>query len=373
MKQGLENGKKKIRYGIIGGGFRSEFYLKAASELPELFEVTGLTTHFPERTAAWRASLGVKLYRDAEELLEHEKPDFLVVCTNRRPKDNPVDPMDRLVTLGVPLLMETPAAGSFEALLHMYELCRGKKVQVAEQVHAQPENTARIALTHSGILGDVTQVELSFHHTNHCMNVLRRFFKLGFENAEITGKLFNFPVVQGYTRSGVAETEQIVKEKRIFALLDFKDRLGIYNYEDNQIRSYVRSEHIAVRGERGEINDRTVRWLKTHKDFRQYTYERIYSGVQTSLEGFFFRGLMGGGEWIYSNPYPHRRLYDEDIAIAVILEKMALYVREGKSFSSMANACQDQYLAWMLEKSAEAGKPLLTETQPWANEADILA
>jgi hypothetical protein len=205
------------------------------------------------------------------------------------------------------------------------------------------------------------------------MNVLRRFFKLGFENAEITGKLFNFPVVQGYTRSGVAETGQIVKEKRVFGLLDFKDRLGIYNYEDNQVRSYVRSEHIAVRGERGEINDRTVRWLKTHKDFRQYTYERIYSGVQTSLEGFFFRGLMGGGEWIYSNPYPHRYLYDEDIAIAVILEKMALYVREGRSFSSMANACQDQYLSLMLEKSAEEGKPLLTGTQPWADEADILA
>jgi hypothetical protein len=373
MKQTLENGKKKIRYGIIGGGFRAEFFLKPALEIPELFEVTGLATNFPERTAGQRTRLGVALYRNAEELLEHEKPDFLVVTTNR-PMDNPSqEPMDRLAGLGIPILMETPAAWSFEALHHIYELCRGKKIQVAEQVHAQPENAARIALAHSGILGTLSQAELSFQHSYHCINVLRRFLKLGFENAEITGKVFHFPVVQGYMRNGVASTEQIVREKRVFGLLDFNGRLGVYNYEDNQVRAYIRPEHIAVRGERGEISDRTVRWLHTHEDYRQYTYERIYSGAQTSLEGFFFRGLMGGGEWIYSNPYPHRFLCDDDIAVAVILEKMARYVWEGISFSSMANACQDQYLFLMIEKSAKEGKTLLTETQPWADEADILA
>lgn len=373
MKQRIESGKKKIRYGIIGGGFRSEFFLKAALEVPELFEVTGLATNFPERTAGQRARLGIALYRNAEELLEHEKPDFLVVTT-KRPADKPApEPMDRIVGLGCPILMETPAAWSFESLHHIYELCKGKPVQVAEQVHAQPENEARIALAHSGLLGTLSQAELSFQHSYHCMNVLRRFLKLGFENAEISGKVFHFPVVQGYTRSGVSPAENIVKEKRVFGLLDFNGRLGVYNYEDNQVRAYVRAEHIAVRGERGEISGRTIRWLHTHEDFRQYTYERVYSGAQTNLEGFFFRGLMGGGKWIYSNPYPHRFLYDDEIAVMTVLEKMARYVREGKSFSSIANACQDQYLALMIERSAKEGRSLLTETQPWADEADVLA
>jgi predicted dehydrogenase len=373
MKQRIESDKKKIRYGIIGGGFRAKFFLKAALEIPELFEVTGLVTNFPESTAEQRARLGVTLYRNAEELLEHEKPDFLVVTTKRPVDTPPREPMDRLAGLGFPILMETPAAWSFEALHHIYELCRGKKVQVAEQVHAQPENAARIAVAHSGILGAVSQAELSFQHSYHCINVLRRFLKLGFENAEITGKVFHFPVVQGYTRSGVANTEQIVNEKRIFSLLDFNGKLGVYNYEDNQVRAYVRAEHIAVRGERGEINGQTVRWLHTHEEYRQYTYERIYSGAGTSLEGFFFRGLMGGGRWIYSNPYPHRSLCDDDIAVMTVLEKMARYVREGRAFSSIANACQDQYLFLMIEKSAKEGRPLLTETQPWADERDILA
>jgi predicted dehydrogenase len=373
MTNNLGFSRERAGFAVIGGGFRSEFFLKAAYELPELFEVRGMATTHPERTAEWRAKLGVACYKNAEELLEHEKPEFLVVCTNR-PMDNPSnEPMERIVPLGIPILMETPAAWSFEALLKMWDLCKGKKIQVAEQLHAQPETAARIAVAHSGILGEATQVELCFQHSYHAMNVMRRFLKLRFENAEIYAKSVFYPVVQGYMRSGVAAAEQLVKEKRLFALLDFGGKLGVYDYEDNQVRAYVRSEHVAVRGERGEISDRTVRWLHDHKDFRQYTYERMYSGAQTSLEGFFFRGLMGGGEWIYHNPYPHRYFCDEDIAIAGILEKMVLYVREGKIFSSIADACQDQYLALTMEKSAREKKPLLTETQSWANDTDVLS
>jgi hypothetical protein len=279
-----------------------------------------------------------------------------------------VDPLEGLVKLGIPLLVETPAAWDFEGLNRTYEICNGKKVQMAEQLHAQPETAARIALSHKEILGKVTQVALAFHHTYHLMDVLRRIFDLKFENAEIWAKNFNFPSVEGYARSGVAAKENILNEKRQFALLDFGGKLCAYDFAESQIRSYVRSGHINIRGERGEINDRTVRWLVTNKDFRSYTYERVYSGDQTSMEGFFFRGLMGGGEWLYTNPYPHTYMADEDIAIATILEKMARYVREGVSFCSMPEACQGQYISLMMEKSALEGKPVITETQVWAKE-----
>ncbi|MDR1905287.1 MAG: Gfo/Idh/MocA family oxidoreductase [Treponema sp.] len=359
-------GKKKIRYGIIGGGFRAEFYLRAAWELPELFEVCGVVTHYPERNLKLFNLLGLKNYPSAEALVEAGQPEFLVVSTMREP--GIPDPMDELVKLDIPILLETPAARTMEGLLHIYETCRGKKVQVAEQLHAQPETAARIAIAHSGILGEVTQVELDFQHTYHCMDVLRRFFKLGFENAQIWAKNFHFPAIEGYARTGVAEKEKLLNEKRQFALLDFGGKLGIYDYADSQVRSYVRSEHIAVRGERGEISDQTVRWLVTNKDFRSYTYERLYAGNKTNLEGFFFRGLMGAGDWLYKNPYPHTFMADEDIAIATILEETARYVREGVSFCSIADACQDQYLSLMIEKSAQEGKPVLTETQIWAKE-----
>jgi predicted dehydrogenase len=308
--------------------------------------------------------LGLKNYDSAETLVQTQKPEFLVVSVRRGL--GIADPMEDLVKLGVPLLLETPAAFDVEGLKRIYEICKDKKVQVAEQLHAQPETAARIALSHKGILGKVTQVELDFQHTYHCMDVLRRIFDLKFENAEIWARNFHFPAVEGYARTGVAAKENILNEKRQIALLDFGGKLCVYDYADSQVRSYVRSEHINIRGERGEINDRTVRWLVTNKDFRTYTYERLYTGSQTNLEGFFFRGLMGGGEWIYTIPYPHTSMADEDIAIATILEEMARYVREGVDFCSISDACQDQYIALMMEKSAVEGKPVITETQVWA-------
>jgi predicted dehydrogenase len=358
----------KVTYAVIGGGFRAEFFLRLAKEIPGHFEVAGIATSHPERTAALCDSLGIKAYRNAEELLEKtrdKKTAFLVVST-ARPAANGREPMENLLPLGLPILMETPAAGNYDDLIGMYELCRGKRVQVAEQVHAQPENAARIRIARSGLLGEVTQAELSLQHTYHCMNVMRRFLGIGFENAEIRAKRFAYPVVQGYTRSGVSETETIVNEKRVFALLDFGGKLGVYNYEDNQVRSYVRSEHVSIRGERGEINDRTVRYLATHQDFRCYTYERMYSGAQNSLEGFFFRGLLGHNEWLFKNPYPHAPLADDDIAIAAMLDQMASYAEGGPSFSSIEEACQDAYLGLLIEKSALSGKYEVSETQPWA-------
>jgi hypothetical protein len=75
---------------------------------------------------------------------------------------------------------------------------------------------------------------------------------------------------------------------------------------------------------------------------------------------------MGEGRWLYQNPYPYTHLSDEEIAVAAITEKMAAYAEDGKSFCTMADACQDQYLSLMMEKSAAEGKPLVTETQIWA-------
>jgi hypothetical protein len=357
--------RKKIRYGILGGGFRAGFYLRIALEAPELFEVCGLVTRYPEKTVQYRSLLNVNLYDSAAALVQAEAPDFLVVSV-RRPRNPEEDPVIDLVKLDVPLLMETPAAHSVDGLDRIYEVCQGRRVQVAEQLHAQPEIAAVIAAANSGILGNVTQVDAAFHHTYHCFNVIRKILNLTFETAEIYARQYRFPVVQGYTRSGIAETEQLVTETRDFALFDFNGKLVNYNYENNQIRAFVRSPHICVRGERGEISDRTVRWLAGHKDFRTYTWERLYGGAQSNMEPLHFRGLMGEGRWLYRNPYPYTRLSDEEIAVATITEKMAAYVEEGKSFCGIADACQDQYLSLMMEKSATEGKPVMTETRVWA-------
>lgn len=48
---------KKIRFGLIGSGWRAEFYIRIAKMLPEQFELTGVLIrdkekeiYFPENT-----------------------------------------------------------------------------------------------------------------------------------------------------------------------------------------------------------------------------------------------------------------------------------------------------------------------------------
>ena len=354
-----------IRFGIVGSGFRAHFYHRVTRALPEHFQLCGIATTGEERAATLREKLGVPVYTSLEELVR-QSPEFLVAC-KRRTAGQP-EVLEPIFALGVPVLMETPAAWDLEGLRHIYKITRGRRVQVAEQFRYQPENAARLAVAASGLLGTVTQAEVAYLHTYHGMSMLRHFLNVGFRDAEIHAKEFAFPAVEGYMRSGIAPQERVLEEKRQLALLNFGDRLGIYDYEEKQMRSYVRSDHLRVRGERGELHGRTVRWLASHTDPRSYRYERQYAGEQSNLEGFFFRGILGGGEWLYRNPYVGARLSDDEIALATILDLMAAYVRQGKVFSSVAEACQDQYLSLMIDEAARTGQPLRTTRQIWAEE-----
>jgi predicted dehydrogenase len=354
--------RHQITFGIVGGGFRAPFYLRVAQAVPERFSICGLSTASPERTEALRRQTGVKAFESPEALLAAQKPDFLVVC-KKRDASIP-EPMEWLVTLGIPLLMETPAGWDMDSMRHLYEITKGKPVQVAEQFWHHPENVSRMKVAASGLIGHVTQVEISCLHTFHGVSLMRKLLGIGFETAEIHANHFAFPVVEGYMRTGIAPEEKIITPVREISLFDFGGKLGVYDYEEMQNRSYVRGDHLTVRGERGEIFDRTVRWLADNKTPLSYTCERQYAGVHTNLEGFYFRGITGGGEWLYRNPYPGAPLCDDELALAAMLERMADYVRTGEAFYSVAEACQDQYLSLMADKAATEG-PLKTVPQIW--------
>lgn len=44
--------KNRIEFGIIGGGWRAEFFLRIAKMLPERFNITGIMVRNPGKGAA---------------------------------------------------------------------------------------------------------------------------------------------------------------------------------------------------------------------------------------------------------------------------------------------------------------------------------
>ena len=354
-----------INFGIVGVGWRTEFYLRIAKACPDQFTVSGIVGRNPAKAAAIASRFNVPLYPSVEELVRAAKPDFVVTSL---PWDTNPAILKLLASLNMPILSETPPASSVE---EMNELCSlvsgdGAKIQVAEQYCLQPHHAARLAFARSGKIGRVTQAQVSVAHGYHGISLIRRFLGIGFENAKITATAFKSPIVKGPGRAGQPEREEIVESEQVIAHLDFGDRLGIFDFTGNQYFASIRDPRVLVRGERGEIFNDSAVYLKDFLTPIRVSFIRHNAGEHGNLEGHYLKGIQVGEEWLYRNPAAPGALFDDEIAIADCLFKMANYVAGGDAFYPLAEACQDRYLDLAIAESLRDNRPVDTTTQAWA-------
>jgi hypothetical protein len=355
---------KTARFSIIGGGFRTQAYLRIAREMPEQFHVSGMVVRDEEKGQVIERDWKVKTYRTLEELLEKEQQDFFVVSVARSVCP---DFLFILAERGIPALTETPPAADLEGLLKLQELTlRGARIQVAEQYHDQPLHAARLAFVQSGRLGTVSEAYISTAHDYHGMNLMRKLLNVGFGQAQIRAMRFESPLLGGPTRSGPPTEESIISSRRDMAWLEFEgNKLGVYDFSSEQYRSWVRSNIVTVRGDRGEIIDQRINVLADYATPLHLDLKRINKGENGNLEGYFLQGIMAGEQWVYLNPFAPARLNDDEIAIAACLANMAKYADGGPGSYGLREASQDHYLGLMIQQAIATGETVTTEVQPW--------
>jgi predicted dehydrogenase len=355
-----------ITFGIVGTGWRTEFFLRIAQACPETFTVAGIVGHTPAKTEALARRFGVKVYGSVEDLVHQAKPLFVVVSVTWAA--NP-GLLAQLASLGMPVLSETPPAASIAEMDALCSLVRqgGAKIQVAEQYFLQPSHAARLAFVQSGRIGRVTQAQVSVAHGYHGVSLIRRLLGIGFENAKITASVFKSPLVKGPGRAGPPAAEEIVESEQIVAQLNFGDRLGVFDFTNNQYFAQIRDPRMLVRGERGEIVNDTAVYLQDFVTPIRVNFIRHTAGEQGNLEGHYLKGIQVGESWLYRNPVAPARLYDDEIAIATCLLKMADHARGGPDFYSLAEACQDRYLDIMISEAVKTQGVVQTTTQSWAH------
>lgn len=144
--------------------------------------------------------------------------------------------------------------------------------------------------------------------------------------------------------------------------------MALYDFEQNQHRSWVRTNHLAVRGDRGEIFDTHLNVLQDVSTPLHLDLKRIHKGEMENQEGHYLEGVIAGERWVYRNPFAPGRLYDDEIAIATCLQKMADYVDGGPSFYGLPEAAQDHYIGLMIERAIATGSTVTTVQQAWAAE-----
>jgi len=354
-----------IKFGLYGSGWRSEFFLRIAKLLPEKFCVDGVITRNSEKADYFKAEFGVKSYHNFTDYLAENTPLFMVESVN---KGVSAEITMEIIRQGIPVLMETPAGKDLETMTWLAaEVANGAKIQIAEQYPFHPLHFTKKALIASGKLGDIQHVQVSFSHGYHGIALIRKFLGINFENTEISATAFPVSGASGFSREGMPTEDKIETAIQSVATLKFDNgQTAIYNFEMGQHRSWIRTPIIQIKGTRGELFNESLKYLIDYKTPIETNLHRVNLGENQNIEGAGLKGILVGNQWYYQNPYLNSRLTDDEIAIAVCLEKMAHYVHTDEEFYSFAEGAQDMYLGMMIEKAATTRKIITTKTMPWA-------
>jgi hypothetical protein len=354
-----------IRFGVIGSGWRSECFLRTASFLGGAMQVSGIVSRSEEKRLALSSRWGIPAFASAREMRLAVPMDFFLVSVGGGAMK---DVVEGLFPLGLPILCETPPAGSLEDLVRINESARasGTRVQVAEQYWLHPMNSARLAAIARGLLGKPSYAHVSVNHSYHNMSLIRKYLGLGFENAEIRASSSSAEAIGGPGRSGDPEAERLLSREHDIGILDFSGRRALFDFEADQHRSWIRSSRTLIRGERGEIDGERIVRLKDYLTPVEGLLRRVETGGEDDFEGMHLKGVMLGEDWLFKNPTAPARLSDEEIAQARTIMGMKDFIVTGRDFYPLAEASQDAYLALCLKEAAVTGKPVLTVSQPWS-------
>ena len=162
---------RPVRFGLVGRGWRADFYLRLTRQLPEHFTCVGIVTRDAEARAALEREWDVPAFADVPALLAGTSPDVVVVSVAAAAGPAVVA---SVAQQGVAVLAETPPGTDVEELRRLWAAVgAGGLVQVAEQHPYLPAIAALRSLVQRGVLGQPSSAQVSWTHGYHAMALLR--------------------------------------------------------------------------------------------------------------------------------------------------------------------------------------------------------
>lgn len=351
----------RLRFLIVGSGWRSLFYIRIAKALPERFEVCAMLCRTKEKADLMHEKHQIPVSTSIEECRQL-KPDFVVVAVT---KASISEVTGFWAESGFPVLCETPAALKLEDLRRLWTLRskKGLKLQVAEQYLHYPTLASRLAVVKSSLLGEPSYMALSLAHGCHGASIIRNFLNTAFETVRIQGKSYPVTVVETDSRWGPVSDGALTTRSRDRLTFEFESgKTAFYDFCNIQYHSFIRSSHLNIQGPCGELDDFTVRYLAGNQGPLCQKLDIRSGKKEGSIETVLLQGQA-----VYQNPFPGSGLPEDETALAALMDGMEAFIQNGIEPYPLAEALQDAYLALLMDEAlSQPGIVIESEIQPWA-------
>lgn len=346
-----------MKFAIVGNGWRSQFFSKLATELDDL-EFVGTIVRAPKE-------LPHPTYGSIAECFAKSRPDFIVTAV---PWAVNPEVIIEAVSLGIPVLAETPPAPDLSALQRLWTEVGSKNlVQVAEQYPLLPSHASRLSLTRSGAIGEISQVHISSTHDYHAVALMRKYLGIGRHPVKINSQRLTGPLVDPIFRSGWKSDLTTKSATTTLAIIKFAENAsGLYDFTDNQWHNQLRTRRILVRGSLGELSNDEVTHFVAPDTFRTSPIIRRQTGYDLDLDGYRTDHIAFESEILYKNPYVRQSWSDEEIAIATCMKLMTDWVNDvAPEPYPIAEGIQDHHIALAIHQSVDEDRTVITSAQPW--------
>lgn len=318
---------KPMKFVVIGSGWRSLFFARIARAYPEYFELSALLCRTREKAEALRLAHGIRTTVSEQEC-EDQHPDFVVAAVN---KEAICDVTIHWAAKGYPVLCETPAAMK------------------------------------RGYVGNPYAISLSMVHEYHAASLIRQYLGCGLEDMKLSGRRYVYPVMETDFRGGAITDGSVKERERVRITLEYEGgKQGFYDFSGVQYHSYIRSRHIQVQGERGELDDMVLRYV-VEEDGKYLPRETKLTLCETE-DGKGIASVRLGTEVLYQNPFGDVvGLPQDETAIASMMLDMRRFIEEGIPVYPLEEGLQDAYVRILMEQALEhPGETVESVKQVWS-------
>ena len=324
-----------IRVGIVGNGWRAVTWRRIIQSLPHQFSLLGTVIRNPDK----RGDVTDSPVFESTEALLAAGIDLAVVSVSWSSQP---DVILELARNRVAVLSETPPAPDVPALHALIAAVpKGAIVQVAEQYPFHPLSSAQIAMSNSGLLGELQTAYVSIAHGYHGAALIRRFLGVGIEDVTVRATRFPVKTTSGPGRNLDYAGADVETGNQTLATLRFGDKTGVFDFLGASYFAHIRHRRAVIRGLIGEIDHDRVHLVPERRIPVQYPLVRREAGQEGNLEGAGLIAITAGDRIWFENPFVAARFSDDEIAMAETLVRTAAMREGGPGFSGLDEASFD--------------------------------